>query len=82
MQTLNGFDLLVTDIVLDDGDGLELATELHKAHGCAVVVLSGLERAPAALPPGVDLWLPKPIEVERFEKAVQGLWRARGAGGK
>ena len=82
MQTLNGFDLLVTDVVLDDGDGLELATELHKAHGCAVVVLSGVERTPTALPAGVDLWLPKPIEVGRFKEAVQGLWRARGAGGK
>ena len=79
MRTLDGFDLLVTDVMLDDGDGLELAAELRRAHKCSVIVLSGMERAPAALPAGVDVWMDKPIQVGPFEEAIRGLIEKRGS---
>ena len=77
MRTLDGFDLLVTDVMLDDGDGLQLAAELKGAHNCSVIVLSGMERAPAALPAGVDVWMDKPIQVGPFEEAIRGLLERR-----
>ena len=79
MQTLDGFDLLVTDVMLDDGDGLELAEELRRAHRCSVFVLSGVERAPASLPEAVDLWLAKPIQVGQLEEAIKGVLTKREA---
>jgi DNA-binding response OmpR family regulator len=81
MRTLEGFDLLVTDVMLDDGNGLAVAAELKREYGCAVIVLSGMERAPAALPAGVDVWMDKPIQVGAFEEAIRGVMARRGGGG-
>ncbi|HWP35195.1 MAG TPA: response regulator [Thermodesulfobacteriota bacterium] len=70
-------DLVVLDLVLPDGDGLELCREVRAAHpSLPVVVLTAQagvrERAVAA---GATLVVAKPFDLDRFEADVQRLLR-------
>jgi DNA-binding response OmpR family regulator len=72
-KTLGDFDILIADITLDDGDGLELARELKRDHHCAVVVMSGLDIPLEGPPPWVDLWLVKPVRLPELKQAIDAL---------
>lgn len=72
-KTLGDFDILITDITLDDGDGLALAQELKQDHNCAVVVMSGHDAPPDGPPPWVDLWLVKPVRLPDLKQAIDIL---------
>lgn len=72
-KTLGRFDVLVADRSLADGDGLELALELKKKHGCAVIMMSGYDAPAEGMPDGLDLWLVKPISLAQLTQAIQSL---------
>jgi DNA-binding response OmpR family regulator len=72
-RTLGAFDILITDITLEDGDGLALAQELKRDHNCAVVVMSGHDAPAEGPPPWVDLWLVKPVRLPDLKKAIDTL---------
>jgi CheY-like chemotaxis protein len=72
-KTLGAFDILITDVTLDDGDGVELAKELKRDHGCAVVVMSGHDAPPEGPPKWVDLWLVKPVRLPDLQQAINTL---------
>ena len=66
-------DVVVGDIGLPDGDGVELLGELKEAYGCGLIALTGhgmendLQRCKAA---GVDFHLLKPVGVKELRDAV------------
>jgi CheY-like chemotaxis protein len=72
-RTLGAFDILITDVTLEDGDGIALARELKQAHHCAVVVMSGHDAPPDGPPPWVDLWLVKPVRLPDLKQAIDTL---------
>jgi CheY-like chemotaxis protein len=66
-------DVVITDIVLPDFDGYELASQLRATLGreVRIIALSGLprngERAEAA---AFDLWLEKPLDLSVLERML------------
>ncbi len=72
-QTLGAFDILIANATLTDGNGVELATELCRKHGCAVVIMSSFDPPAEGLPEGVDLWLVKPILFPQLRRAIETL---------
>ncbi len=70
----HGVDLVMTDQMMPEMGGLELARTLHERAGPGVVMLTGYPMAAqaAALPEGSVLaWLQKPIGLEELSGAVQ-----------
>ena len=72
-KTLLAFDVLIADAILSDGSGVEVAQELSRDYGCAVVIMSAVQPPPQGLPDGIDLWLVKPIELPQLRQAIQSL---------
>ena len=76
-------DVLITDVVLPDGDGLEHAATLTSAHpGLPVIVFSArntLATAVRASEVGAFDYLPKPFDLDHLSTAVTGAL-ARSAG--
>ncbi|WP_326524279.1 nitrogen regulation protein NR(I) [Sphingomonas sp.] len=75
-------DVLVTDVVLPDGDGLEALPAILEAHpALPVIVLSArntLSTAVRATEAGAFDYLPKPFDLDALAQAVAGaLARAR-----
>ncbi len=70
------FDLLVSDIELPDGSGLELMETIRSRRGIPGIAISGfgshedIEQSRAA---GFALHLTKPIDFRRLEQAIQEL---------
>ena len=66
-------DLIITDIGLPDGSGLELVERLRRRREVPAIALSGygrredLERSRAA---GITLHLVKPVEFPRLLRAI------------
>jgi two-component system nitrogen regulation response regulator GlnG len=77
-------DVLVTDVVLPDGNGLDLVERLVAAHpGLPVIVLSAqntLTTAVRSTEVGAFDYLPKPFDLDALSQSVQSAL-ARGAGG-
>jgi two-component system CitB family response regulator len=65
--------VVIADLHLPDGDGLELLAELKARHGCATVVLSGTDAPTTGIPRWVDLWLTKPTTAQTLRRAVKSL---------
>lgn len=68
-----GFDLVVSDLGLPDGSGLELMRALKHDHGLKGIALSGYGMEAdieAALDAGFLLHLTKPVTLGRLEEAV------------
>ena len=75
------FDLVVSDLGLPDGTGLELMKHLRSCHDLRGIALSGFgtdEDRGASLRAGFDEHLTKPVDWERLKEAVARL--ARGSG--
>jgi DNA-binding response OmpR family regulator len=75
-RTLAGFDVVIADCALSDGDGVTLAAELKRAHGCATLILSGREPPAGGLPEGIDLWIVKPVRLPQLREAIRTLMAA------
>jgi two-component system nitrogen regulation response regulator GlnG len=77
-------DVLVTDVVLPDGNGLDMVAELVAEHpGLPVIVLSAqntLTTAVRATEVGAYDYLPKPFDLDALTQAVAGAL-GRGKGG-
>lgn len=78
----SGFDLVILDLGLPDGDGLEL---LRDWRGCGfiepVLILSArdsVEDRVAGLNIGADDYLPKPFSFEELLARVRSLFRRQG----
>ncbi|MDH7638054.1 nitrogen regulation protein NR(I) [Sphingomonas oryzagri] len=84
-RSLSSFapDVLVTDVMLPDGDGLELVPEiLNRYPGLPVIVLSArntLATAVRATEQGAFDYLPKPFDLEELGRAVSGALANRVA---
>jgi CheY-like chemotaxis protein len=69
-RALGRFDVVIADVTLPDGDGLELLAEFKATYGCRTVALSGYDAPEEGLPAGVDLWISKPVNVADLRHAV------------
>jgi two-component system KDP operon response regulator KdpE len=77
-------DVLVLDLVLPDGDGVEVCKELRLSSELPILVISavGDEREKLrALDAGADDYLPKPFAGEELLARLRGILRRRGDGG-
>jgi two-component system, NtrC family, nitrogen regulation response regulator GlnG len=78
-------DVLITDVILPDGNGLDVVPQiLAKRPNLPVIVLSAqntLSTAVRATEQGAFEYLPKPFDLDELCRAVRdGLRRRRGAG--
>jgi len=68
-------DLVLLDLLLPDGNGLELLPDLKRLPGTAVLVVSGkgeeLDRE-LALSAGADGYIVKPFAIQSFRAQVRG----------
>jgi two-component system CheB/CheR fusion protein len=74
------FDLVLSDLGLPDGTGLDLMTELHDRYGVKGIALSGYgmeEDVRKSLEAGFDRHLTKPVNLQALQTAIQDT--ARGA---
>ena len=69
-RTLGRFQVVIADVTLPDGDGLELLAELKAAYGCRTIAMSGYDAPEGGLPAGVDLWISKPVNLTELRRAV------------
>ncbi len=82
-RSLSSFapDVLVTDVMLPDGDGLDLVPEiLERRPGLPIIVLSArntLATAVRATEQGAFDYLPKPFDLEELNRAVAGALAGR-----
>lgn len=75
-------DVVVLDVMLPDGTGLDLCTRLRGEAGCAVVLLSALASAAdriAGLENGADDYLVKPFSPRELVLRVAAVLRPRAA---
>jgi len=72
------FDLAILDLMLPDGEGLDLCRELRARYELPTVVVSargdGADRM-LALESGADMYLPKPFEMEELVARVRACLR-------
>jgi two-component system, NtrC family, response regulator HydG len=67
-------DVILTDLLLPDGEGIELLAELETPESTEVVVITGhasVESAIGALRAGATDYLVKPIDIERLRGILQ-----------
>lgn len=78
------YDCILLDLMLPDGDGLDLLRELNN-HGCAsrVIITSAkdsVEDKVTGLELGADDYLPKPFHLAELTARVKSLIRRSGVG--
>jgi two-component system response regulator HydG len=77
------FDLVVTDMRLPDGDGMDLLTEAKRlSAGTPVILITGHgseETAVQAMKQGAFNYLAKPIDLHRLRAELESALRWRGA---
>jgi CheY-like chemotaxis protein len=69
-------DVVITDIVLPDVDGYELAARLRSTLGesIRIIALSGLPRNPQRPEADAfDVWLEKPVDLSTLETLLAGV---------
>jgi CheY-like chemotaxis protein len=74
------FDLLISDLGLPDGSGLELMKSLREAHGIKGIALSGFgtdEDVAASTAAGFAAHLTKPIDWDRLRAEIQRIVSTR-----
>ena len=70
------FDVLVSDIALPDGSGLDLMRDFRQTQDLSGIALSGFgtqDDLDASKAAGFALHLTKPIDLERLREAISGL---------
>ncbi|MGB0331605.1 MAG: response regulator transcription factor [Planctomycetota bacterium] len=76
------YDLFLLDLMLPDGDGMQLCKDLRgsgvKAPLMMLTALSGTSRKVAGLDSGADDYLTKPFEVDELVARVRALLRRGG----
>src|SRR5262245_14884555 len=68
------FDLVLLDLELPDGHGLELLSDLEQQPGADVVIVTGhgsIDSAIEAVRGGVVDYLTKPLDMRRLQKIVE-----------
>jgi PAS domain S-box-containing protein len=82
MAARQRFDLLITDLGLPDGSGLELMKSLREAQGVSGIALSGFgtdEDVAASMAAGFAAHLVKPIDWERLRAEIERLAPAKNS---
>jgi PAS domain S-box-containing protein len=82
LGALRRFDLVISDVGLPDGSGLDLMRHLQKAHGLIGIALSGFgteDDIGASLNAGFAEHLTKPVDWERLKAAIERLTREQPA---
>jgi DNA-binding response OmpR family regulator len=72
-------DLVICDANLPDGNGVDCAAELKRAHGCGTLIISGEGppvRRDGGLPAGIDVWLTKPIQLDVLRETLGRILHA------
>jgi two-component system, OmpR family, response regulator len=69
--------VVVGDIGLPDGDGIDLLTELKARYGCAAIALSGFDDVARCIESGIDRHLLKPVELQKLREAIEALGTPR-----
>jgi two-component system CheB/CheR fusion protein len=72
------FDLVLSDLGLPDGTGLDLMAELHRRYGVRGIALSGYgmeEDVRRSLEAGFERHLTKPINLQALQSAIQDTAR-------
>ena len=78
------FDVLLSDIELPDGTGLELMSELRYVGAAAGIAMSGYgseENVGLSRSAGFALHLTKPVDISALEAAIRSLFPPDGSGG-
>jgi DNA-binding response OmpR family regulator len=68
------FDILISDLNLPDGDGIDLVREAKKAHNLKAIALTGRtsdEERSHGLKAGFDCYLTKPIDFHELKEALR-----------
>jgi DNA-binding transcriptional MerR regulator len=73
MLRTEAIDLLVVDLMISGGDGLDLCRRTRQRSSIAVLAVSALDSGDAGLPAGADAFLRKPLEPLRFISTVLDL---------
>ena len=76
MLRSEAIDLLVVDLMISGGDGLDLCRRTRKRSSMAVLAVSALNSGDVGLQAGADAFLPKPLEPLRLISTVRELLAA------
>ena len=76
MLRAEAIDLLVVDLMISGGDGLDLCRRARERSSIAVLAVSALESGDAGLQAGADAFLRKPLEPLRLISTVRDLLAA------
>ena len=76
MLRSEAIDLLIVDLMISGGDGLDLCRRTRERSSIAVIAVSTLDSGDAGLQAGADAFLRKPLEPLRFISTVRGLLAA------
>ena len=74
--TLHRFDIVISDLSLPDGSGLDLLHDLKAQHQLRGIALSGFgmdSDIQSSLDAGFSLHLTKPIDIESLDSAIRSL---------
>ena len=82
----HGCDLLISDIGLPDGSGLELMRQVKVIHrhsrGIAVTGFTTPEEVQACIDAGFERFLPKPVSFTALLTEMEGLLTSEGQAGE